>query len=226
MSIKAFKGFEKNMKCRGFQYEPGKSYSTDKTPIRCTENGFHSCENPIDIFKYYAPGLSKFYEVIADGEISKYTDDTKMASQKISIGAEISLHSMIDFGIKFFFSKLDWSKKENHATGDRSASSATGDSSASSATGYRSASLSTGTDSSSQIINSDKIISANSTAIALGINGKASASINCWIVLAEWSQDEKENWNIKSVKTAKVDGVEIKANTWYKLTNGKFEIAE
>jgi hypothetical protein len=62
--IKGFKGFDKDLKCRGFQYEIGKEYETDKKPIRCTSNGFHFCENPLDIFSYYPPSSCRFAEVI------------------------------------------------------------------------------------------------------------------------------------------------------------------
>jgi len=216
--IQTFKGFDKDLKCRDFQYKEGETYETKDKPIRCTEHGFHSCENPIDIFNYYSPATSRFHQTEASGQIDKCNDDTKIASSKIKIGIEISLKSLTESAIKFIFKKCDWSKKENHATGYKSASSATGDNSASSATGYKSASLTTGIESESSLIGK----CSNSIAIGFGINNKAKAPLNCWITLAEWHQDKDYNWQLILVKSIKVDGKKIKEDTWYKLENKKF----
>ena len=89
MSIKAYKGFKKDMTCRGFQYEEGKEYKTDKAEV--CETGFHACEYPLDCFNYYAPSESVFHEVEQDGEISRKGDDTKLASTKIKIGVSLNL---------------------------------------------------------------------------------------------------------------------------------------
>lgn len=77
-TIKTYKGFNKDMKCRGFQYEVGKSYETKDEPVRCTENGFHSCENPIDVFGYYPPGDSVFAECESSGNIDTDNSDSKI----------------------------------------------------------------------------------------------------------------------------------------------------
>ena len=226
--IKAFKGFNKDMTCRGFKYEEGKTYEINETPVRCTKNGFHSCENPIDIFGYYNPAESVFREVEADGQIDRSTEDTKIASSKITIGAEINLKSIVEMGIKFIFSKCDWSKKEESSTGNHAGSQATGNQAGSQATGYQAGSQATGNQaissvngnySKSEIINKDEIESKNSVAIGIGVKNQAKASINNWIVLSEWNNDFTE---IVSIKTAKVDGKKIKADTWYELINKKF----
>lgn len=66
MSIKAFKGFMPDMTCRGFQYEEGKEYETDRAKL--CEAGFHACEHPLDCFGYYEPGVgSVYHEVELDG---------------------------------------------------------------------------------------------------------------------------------------------------------------
>ena len=87
--MKAYKGFNKDMTCRGFQYEEGKTYETDKASL-CKE-GFHACENPLDCFGYYAPGESVFHEVEIDDNGERSTDDSKVVGKKISIGAELSV---------------------------------------------------------------------------------------------------------------------------------------
>lgn len=91
--MKAYKGFNKDMTCRGFQYEIGKEYEEEKAEVcKC---GFHACEYPLDCFSYYAPADSKFCEVEQSGDISKDGDDSKVASSIIKIGAEISINSLI-----------------------------------------------------------------------------------------------------------------------------------
>ena len=222
--MKAYKGFDKDLKCRDFQYEEGKTYKVDESPVRCGDHGFHSCENPLDVFGYYAPGTSVFHEVEVGGEVDRDDADTKIASQQISIGKPISIKDICELAVKLIGSKLDWSKGEKHATGDYSASAATGHQSASAATGYQSASaatgersvsLATGDNSRSEILPGEN--TKNAIAITTGIGSKASAPLGCWIVCAEW----KEN-TIVDIKRAKVDGKKIKENTWYTVKRGKF----
>ena len=146
--IKSYKGFNKDMKCRGFQYEEGKDYETDKA--EACETGFHACEYPLDCFGYYAPASSEFHVVEQSGELSRNGGDSKVASTKIHIGAKISIAGMVKAAIEFTMSRIKPEAKsdENYgassATGNYGASSATGDYGASSATGYKGASSATG----------------------------------------------------------------------------------
>ena len=105
--MKTYKGFDKNLKCRGFQYEIGKEYETDTA--KACESGFHACENPLDVFDYYPPADSRYCEVEQSGELDKGSDDSKIASTKIKIGAEIGLSGLIKAGVKFILEKV---KKE------------------------------------------------------------------------------------------------------------------
>ena len=139
MSIKTYKGFNKDMTCRGFQYEDGKEYETDKAEV--CETGFHACEYPLDCFRYYYPNDSVYHEVEQDGEISHSDDDTKVASSKIKIGASINIAGIVKAAIEYTTKRTN---KENDATGDYGASSATGYKGASSATGNYGASSATG----------------------------------------------------------------------------------
>src|SRR5271157_1106025 len=102
--MRVFKGFDKDLKCQGHQFAIGKT--EEETGISLCKKGFHSCENPLDVLRYYQPGESRFCEVDADGKIIKATDDTKICSERITIGAEITLKSMIEFGVKFLFEKI------------------------------------------------------------------------------------------------------------------------
>ena len=148
MAIKAYKGFKKDMTCKGFQYEEGKEYETDKAEV--CETGFHACEYPLDCFKYYAPSESVFHEVEQGGEISRKGDDTKLTSTKIKIGVSLNIAGMVKAAIEYTKSRTDKEADSNSnygassATGYKGASSATGDCGASSATGDYGASSATG----------------------------------------------------------------------------------
>lgn len=96
--MKAYKGFDKNLKCRGFQYEIGKEYE-EKEAIAC-KKGFHACTNPLNVLQYYPPCYENRYcEVEQDGEFSENGDDSKVASTKIKISNEISLEELIQAAI-------------------------------------------------------------------------------------------------------------------------------
>ena len=132
--IHGFKGFDKNMQCRGFQFEEGKTYKHEG-PVKCCPNsndleagrgGFHFCENPLDVFAYYAPGESILAEVVGGGQIDRHNEDSKIACTEIKIGASINLHDFIGAGVKFLFSRKYEETTPNHSSGYSSASSATG----------------------------------------------------------------------------------------------------
>ena len=146
--IKSYKGFNKNMTCLGFQYEEGKEY--EEEIVEVCDHGFHACEYPLDCLNYYYPNESVYHEVEQSGEIQKHNDDTKVASTKIKIGAEISIAGLVKAAIEYTVKRVkkDAESDEKHgassATGDYGASSATGTYGASSATGYCGASSATG----------------------------------------------------------------------------------
>ena len=103
--MKCYKGFDKDLKCSGFQYEIGKTYETDKANIY--HYGFHACENPLDALRYYSPADSRFCEVELDVNEQKI-NDSKRVGKKIQIGAEIGLDGLIQAGIKFVFEKAEF----------------------------------------------------------------------------------------------------------------------
>ena len=197
-TIKSFKGFNKDLKCQGFQYEIGKEY--EEKEAKACHCGFHACEHPLDVFSYYAPNDSRYCEVEQSGEIDKSKSD-KTCSTKIKIGAELSLKDIVAAAIKFTFEK---STPENtkHATGYKGASSATGNCGASSATGL------------------------NSIALAAGYQCKAKGAIGCWLCIAEREEWNGETYPIKEVRAVKVDGETVKADTWYQLINGELKEVE
>ena len=98
--IIAYKGFDKNLKCRDFQYEVGKEYEMDGD-IKCCERGFHACESPLEVFDHYDMLNSRFAEVEQSGEIDKEENSTKVCSSKIKVKAEMKLADMINLGVEW-----------------------------------------------------------------------------------------------------------------------------
>ena len=230
--MKAYKGFDKNMQCRGFQFEEGKTYR-EENAVLC-RRGFHACENPLNVFDYYPPSQSVYHEVEMEEVSEERGDDTKVCAKQITIGARLDIAGMVKAAVDFVFSKADWSKKRSRttgyhgaasdtgyqgaasATGDHGAASATGDQGAASATGYQGAASATGCHGAASATGEEGV------AVSLGIKGKAKASLGCWITLAEWNRDEDNTWHRICVKTGKVDGGKIKPDTWYSLVNDEF----
>ena len=222
--IHSYKGFDKDLKCRGFAYEIGKDYKQDGN-IKCCNNGFHACEFPLDIFNYYAPGgNSRYCTVTQSGVTDKKGGDSKVASSKIHIETEIGLDGIIKAGVKFILDKVNWkNQKESNTgdysaatnTGDYSAATNTGDSSAATNTGYKSAATNTGDSSAAKVSGKESI------AIVTGKDSKAAGALGDWIVLTERGEWNGDTCPIKEVKAFKVDGEKIKADTFYKLVDGE-----
>ena len=139
--IKAYKGFNKDMTCRGKQYEEGRDY--EEAQASACNYGMHACEYPLDCFRFYEPGKSVYHVVEQSGDISKDSDDTKIASTKMHIGARLDIAGMVKAAVEFTMSKVKNSGK-NHNTGNCGASSNTGNCGASSNTGNYGASSNTG----------------------------------------------------------------------------------
>ena len=208
-----YKGMDKDMKCRGFQYEVGKEYETDKV-VAC-ECGFHACEYPLDVFNYYPPAGSRFFEVEQSGELSKNDYDSKVASTKIKIGAELNIAGLVKAAVQYTKKRCTQGEGER-ATGNYGAASATGYYGAASATGYYGAASATGYHGAASATGEASI------AVASGIEGKAMGALGCAICLVERGEWDGETYPIVSVKAAIVDGETIKPGVWYTLKGGEF----
>ena len=192
-TIHAYKGFDKNLQCRGYQFAVGETYTHEGEVAAC-RSGFHSCTHPLGVLRYYPPATSRFAEVEASGKIANHNDDSKIASGGLKIKAETGLKGLIDAGIKFAFSKVTWGKEDTPQThGNYSAAQTHGNYSAAQTHGKE------------------------SVAVSTGAKGRAAGALGNWLVLAEWSNDK-----ITSVQTVHVDGEIIKADTFYALTKGVF----
>ena len=184
--MKAFKGFNKDLTCRGYQYEEGKEFHTERA--ECCDTGFHACEYPLDCFGYYDPAHSVYHEVELSGEMDRSGDNTKVCATDIKIGARLSIAGLVKMAIDFTMSKVnkEAGSDERHgfasATGYKGASSATGDYGASSATGYKGASSATGDYGASSATGDYGASSATGykgASSATGNYGASSATGNC-----------------------------------------------
>ena len=203
--MKIYKCFDKDLKCRDFQYEIGKTYE-EPTAYLCS-SGFHACEYPLDVFGYYAPDkMSRYCEVdLDDLSNKKSNEDSKRCGKKIAVKAEIGIAGLVKAAVEYTIEKAIPENSE-HATGCQGAASATGCQGAASATGWHGAASATGKE---------------SVAAALGIDCKAKGVLGCWLVLAEWAQDDEYNWHRTDVQCFKVDGETVKPDTFYLLKNGE-----
>ena len=217
-TITGFKGFDKDLKCKDYQYEVGKEFE-EEGKIEACSNGFHFCENPLDVLGYYPPydekGSNRYCIVKGSGNIDRDGDDTKVACSKLHISAEIGLKGLVEAGVKFILDKVNWKDNKESNTGDRSAATNTGDQSAATNTGYQSAATNTGDRSAAEVTGKESI------AIVTGKDSKAKGSIGCWIVLTERGEWDGNAYPIKEVKAVRVDGEIIKPDTYYKLINGE-----
>ena len=220
MAIKSYKGFDKNLRCRGFQYKIGGIYEMDGK-IKMCNRGFHACESPFDVFDYYTMIDSRFCEVEQDGNISKEDRGTKICSSKIKIKAELKLADMINLGIEWLKEitlpeKIKTSIKDN-SSGNYAQIGSSGDGAKIGSSGNNAQIGSSG--------NNAKIDSTGKDCVIMcaGINSVAKASKGSWITLSEWSYSEgKQRYIPICVKTEFVDGEKIKADTYYSLKGGVF----
>ena len=161
--IISYKGFDKDFKCREFQFAVSQTYEHAGAVVAC-ESGFHACEYALDVFSYYAPGMSRYAEVEQTGEIAKHDDDSKVASSRLTIRAEIGIIGLVKAAVEYTISRCSAPDPKSPATntgyqsaatntgdrsaatntGDRSAATNTGDQSAATNTGYQSAATNTG----------------------------------------------------------------------------------
>ena len=251
--IKSYKGFDKDMQCRGFQYEVGKEYNMNGE-IKCCNRGFHACKSPLEVWDYYDMLNSRFAEVEQTGKIDEEEKSTKVCSSHIKIKAELKLADIINIGVEWLKDVTSPSKVKTDGVlndnGDRKKQiGSSGDYAQIGSSGY-SAKIGSSGDSakigssgdyakigssgySAKIGSSGDSAQIDSTGedsiiMCAGNKSKAKAKIGSWITLAEWKwSDDKNRYVPVCVKTEYVDGENIKADTWYQLENGKFvEVAE
>ncbi|EKD4256956.1 hypothetical protein ORO56_001550 [Salmonella enterica subsp. enterica serovar Kentucky] len=247
--IVTFKGFNKDLTCRDFQFAIGETFHHDGKVEACG-SGFHACECPFDVFSYYPPAESRYAETISFGVIDREEEgDTKIASASITIKSELTLPQFIQRGIEWIWSKIDKSLEQQIMTGNQSAATNTGNRSAATNTGYRSAATNTGyqsaatntgyqsaatntgnrsaatnTGNRSAATNTGyrsaaEVSGSQSVAASLGIEGKARASEGGAIVLCYRDEDGE----LIHIRASKVGENGIMPDIWYQLNeDGEF----
>ena len=191
--MKAYKGFNRDMTCRGFQYKKGGEYETEKASV--CDCGFHACENPIDCLNYYEPYRSVYHEVELDGDIDRQRDgDTKVAATKIKIGAELSIPALCKDTFEYVRSKCT---NENNAEPGKAATA--GDCGAATSRG-------------------SVKVGENGIGCVRGKGVKACGGMGAILIIAVENDGDYE---IKKHATIVIDGKKYKPDTWYTVKNGK-----
>ena len=236
--MKAFKGFNNNLQCdptghKPFQYEVGGTY--EEASAEVCQYGFHACENPMDVLKYYPPGKNRYCEVELDG-VSKRQDesDSKIAGTKIKIGVEVGLKGIIQGALRFIFERTQESSDTTATTGYAAHAATTGDDAHAATTGNRAHAATTGDDAHAATTGyaahaattgyaaHAEVKGKNAIAASLGIESWAKGGIGSYIVCADWQMDKTYTWQLMGVKAAKVDGINILPDVFYTLRNGEF----
>ena len=209
--MRAFKGFNKDLICRGYQYEEGKEFHTERA--ECCDTGFHACEYPLDCFGYYDPAHSVFHEVELSGEMDKSGDNTKVCATDIKIGARLSIAGLVKMAIDFTMSKVNKEAGSDERHGFASA------------TGYKGAS---------------SVSDPTGVAVAWGHEARAKGCKGAHLILSDWKYVgarysdgdymdpyDKESWELTGAKMVVVDGDKIKEDTYYRCIEGEIvEVTE
>lgn len=198
--IIAYKAMDKNMQCRGKQYEVGKTYYEDEAD--CCHAGMHAFENPLDVLHYYPlRNGPRFFEVECGGNVDKSGEGSKLACTELTVKGEVNFAGLVKATVNAVFNRVKG--KEPFSSGYYSTAGSSGNYSTAAATGAYCSAKADGKD---------------SISVVNGACGKACGALGCYLVLTEYDDDG----NMLLAKMAKVDGAVIKENTWYTLENGEF----
>ena len=238
--IIAYKAMDKNMQCRGKQYEVGKTYHEDKAD--CCHAGMHACENPLDVLHYYPLKDSpRFFEVECGGSVDKSEDDSKLACTELTVKGEVNFAGLVKATVNAVFNRVKGKEPFSSgysstagssgrystagssgrcstagSSGDYSTAGSSGDCSTAGSSGDSSTAAATGAFCSAKADGKDSI------AVVNGACGKACGALGCYLVLTEYDDDG----HMICAKMARVDGSAIRENVYYTLKNGEFVEAE
>ncbi len=246
-TVQTFKGFERDWKCRGFQFAVGGTF-VHEGKVKACEGGFHACEYPLDVFRYYPPSTSVYAATEQSGDISRHAEDTKVASRTIKVLGEIGIPGLVKAAIEYTTSRclpIDPASPAS-ATGGRGAASATGGRGAASATGYQGAASATGDQGAASATGYQGAASATGyqgaasatgdqgAASATGDQGAASATGDQGAAMASGYEgrvrgadgnalflvERDDDYKITAVWAGIAGREGIKADTWYALNDG------
>lgn len=191
--MKVYKATDKDMKCRGFQYELGKTAEVEGD-IELCEKGLHACEMPLDVLGYYAPGDgSRYFEAELEEVSDKKSNDTKRVGKKLTLSAEIGIPGLVKAQVEYVKAQCDFDNAIKKANAEKK-NSATGYSGAASATGKYCVAMTT------------------------GFFGRVMGDIGNAIVCVE----RRDNGGIAAILAGIVDGETLKPGVWYTVKNGQW----
>ena len=196
-----YKGFDKNMQCRGFQYVEGETYEQAESPAVC-KNGFHACGLPLATFSFYPPCDGNQYGQVYLEDVTEESADSKVAARVITVGASVNVFGLVKAHVEAI-----WNRATDQKKASPDAQATTGDWANAATTG--------------NCFVSAEATGSNAVAAVLG-RGKAKAALGCWLVLTERDDD----LNILGVQAVQVDGETIKPGVYYTLKGGEIVEAE
>ena len=213
--MKAYKGFDKNLQCRGLQYEIGGTQEVDSAKL--CNFGLHACEAPLDVFSYYAPGDgSRYCEVEMDGVSDERGDDSKRVAKKLTVGAEIGIPDLVKAHVEYVKAHTTMEHTDPKAATAGACGAATA--------GYRGAATAgdsgaaTAGDRGAATAKGSVSVGKDGCGLVRGNDVKIKGGLGAVLVICEENADD---WDIKEWLAFVVDGEDIKADTWYKLVDGK-----
>ena len=232
--MKAYKGFDKDLKCRGFQYEIGKEYEEPEASV--CNRGFHACEEPIDVLKYYEPGKgSRYCEVEQDGQLSRSGEDSKIASTKLKVVGEIGIPGIVKAQIEYVKSRCTnehnaepgkpaTAGNYGAATAGESGAATAGDYGAATAGNYGAATAgykgaATAGESGAATSRGSVSVGKNGVGTVRGEGAKIKGDLGALLVCAI---ESGRSYDVVTWAAAIVDGEKIKPDTWYTVENGEF----
>ena len=190
--MKGFKGFDKDLKCGDLQYKVGEETKIDGD-IKLCRSGLHFCENPHDIFSYYAPGENNRFAVVEAEDVSDESndDDSKRVCKRLTVKAEISVFEICRIAVSTFFENFGFKKKIDSADTNNAG-------------------------------NCGAARAGNCGAAIVGNSGRVKGDYGCVLVARniEYSEETKR-YEVADWACAIVDDKNIKSDTWYELSNGK-----
>ena len=220
--IIAYKAMDKNMMCRGKQYEVDKTYHEDKAD--CCHAGMHACENPLDVLHYYPlKDGPRFFEVECGGNVDKSGEDSKLACTELTVKGEVNFAGLVKAAVNAVFNRVKG--KEPFSSGYYSTAGSSGNYSTAGSSGYYSTAGSSGDSSTAAATGAycrAKADGKDNIAVANGYGSKARGAMGCYLVLTEYDDD----CHMLCAKMVQVDGKSVKENVWYTLKNGELMEAE
>ena len=218
--MKAYKGFDKNLQCRGLQYEIGGTQEVDS--VKLCNFGLHACEAPLDVFSYYAPGDgSRYCEVEMDGVSGERGGDSKRVAKKLTVGAEIGIPGLVKAHVEYVKAHTTMEHTDPKAATAGACGAATA--------GYRGAATAgdsgaaTAGDRGAATAKGSVSVGKDGCGLVRGNDVKIKGGLGAVLVICEENADD---WGIKEWLAFVVDGEDIRVDTWYKLVNGKLVEAE